>query len=598
VTSGGYLYCQAPPAGYTDYGFFLDAPMDPDAVTFVTLVKLMQYVRYVDIDMPERLERLGLSRARNVLNLKMNIDVPTSTVTNLAKRKSPPEIFESHSLSPGFIVNYWDVLISILVGLGIIIFLHVLQLICKALHAIWLKEIFQVLKLILGWGYILMMFTINIDDIILYGAMELKTISFISTPAISSISFFLCLAFIGLMIAIMVGICIVVKKCRDNLETAPSIHARRYITKFERQWDWCQIVYRGFRALNVFSEYFYLIYMIRIGFPMLIVVWSYEKPVVIPIFEILVSLCILAILIYQKPFQKRINQIQLLIVEAIVLLLNVCMLIITGLDVAGIHKSNFAIFLGDVVIIGNVILNFLVLISLFIRIVLEIRAISVAIKKAEIKGKRCVAAWLQLLALPLQQANMGFEEMITYDFTYICPKDQGKVGIMEVIEEDANRNGANEDETEVRSNISFDGGAKYQRPISQEKLNDNYTLNKLMPEEKQDEDQDEETARKLKENGDFRALTPTKIGRKSTYFSVIPSQYETWDPEGKNQSPGSMNGNISANGDETHNHGEISLNSVDLTSPVRRHNDGAARRRLVSKIGQRSQQSENYNFEN
>ena len=600
VTSGGYLYCQAPPAGYTDYGFFLDAPLDPDAVTFVTLVKLMQYVRYLDIDMPSRLERLGVSRARNVLDLKANIDIPTSTVTNLAKRKAPPEIFESHSLSPGFVVNYWDVLISIMIGLGIIIFLHVLQLICKKLHALWLKEVLQVLKLILGWGYTLMIFTINIDDIILYGAMEFKTISFVSSTKLSSLSFFLCLTFIGVMIAVMVGICIVVKKCRDNLETAPSIHARRYITKFERAWDWCQIFYRGFRALNWVSEYFYLIYMIRIGFPMLIVVWSYQKPVIIPIFEILVSLCILAILIYQKPFQKRVNHIQLLIVEAIVLLLNVCMLIITGLDVAGIHNSSFAIFLGDVVIIGNVILNFLVLIFLFIRLILEIRAISAAITKAEIKGKRCVAAWLQLLALPLQQANMGFEEMITYDFTYICPKDQGKVGIMQVIEDDANRNGHNEDETEVRSNISFAGGMEYARPVSQEKLNDNYTLNKLMPEEKQDEDHEDETARKLKDNGDFRALTPTKIGRKSTFFSIIPSQYESWDPEGKNKSPESMNGmngNISANGDETHNYGEISLNSVDLSSPVRR-NDGAARRRLVSKVGQRSQNSEIYNFDN
>jgi len=336
---------------------------------------------------------------------------------------------------------------------------------------------------------------------------------------------------------------------------------------------------------------------------MLIVVWSYEKPIVIPIFEILVSFGILALLVYQKPFQKRINHIQLLIVEAIVLLLNVCMLIITGLDVAGIHNSSFAIFLGDVVIIGNVILNFLVLIFLFIRLILEVQAINTALTKAEIKGKRCVAAWLQLLALPLQQANMGFEEMITYDFTYICPKDQGKVGIMQVIEDDANRNGANEDETEVRSNIniSFAGGMEYPRPATPEKLNENYALNKLMPEEKQDEGNEDgdETGRRLKDNGDFRALTPTKIGRKSTFFSIIPSQYESWDPEGKENPPASRNGDISMNREdnETNNYGEISLNSVDLSSPIRR-NDGAARRRLVSKVGQRSQNSENYNFDN
>jgi len=591
ISSGAFLYCQVPPAGYEDHGFLFDAPLDPDAVTFVTLVKLMQYVRYLDIEMPRRLERLGISRARSVLNVRSGIHVPKVTVENLAKRKSPPEVFESHSLSPGFVVNYWFNLTSIMIGLGVIVFLHVVQMICKALQVFWLKEIFQVLKIILGWGYITMLFCIDIDDIILYGAMEFKTINLVSSTTLSSLSFFLCLTFIGVMIATMICICLIVNKKRYNLDTSPSIHAKRYIAKFERTWDWCQILYRGFKSTNFVTEYFYLIYIIRIAFPMLIVVWSYRDPVVITIFEVLISLCILGLLMYQKPFIKRVNQIQIMILESIVLLMNICMLIITALDAVDIKRSSFAIFLGDVVIIGNVILNFMVLLFLLIRIVLEIQAINLALTKANIKGRRSIAAWLQLLALPLQQANMGFEEMITYDFTYICPKDN-RVGIMQVIEDDAHKHGAG-DETEIKSHISFDqadrgdDGMTDFRPATPEKLNNNYTLNRLMPDsEKPEEEDGDETNRNLK--GDFRQLTPTGIGRKSRFFSIIPSQYESWDPEGKNVAPGSMNENLSAHDNTGVNYGEISLQSVEVASPVRREGAGA-KRRLISKVGQRSQ---------
>jgi len=74
--------------------------------------------------------------------------------------------------------------------------------------------------------------------------------------------------------------------------------------------------------------------------------------------------------------------------------------------------------IGDLIIVGNTMINILMIIFLVIKIFLEAIALYKDLKRLKnISIKEKVATYLQLLALPIQQDNMGFEEMINYH----CP---------------------------------------------------------------------------------------------------------------------------------------------------------------------------------
>jgi len=102
------------------------------------------------------------------------------------------------------------------------------------------------------------------------------------------------------------------------------------------------------------------------------------------------------------------------------------------------QNHNFAILLGDFIILGNDFINILGVIFMFTKLHLEIKQIR---QNKTIQGNKIIGLWLQLLFIPLQQANMGFEEMIAYP-TNIAPPQSKRRRVYE------------ESEISLRKNLS------------------------------------------------------------------------------------------------------------------------------------------------
>ncbi len=152
---------------------------------------------------------------------------------------------------------------------------------------------------------------------------------------------------------------------------------------------------------------------------MIIVAVAYTVPLFITIVQTLVSGAIVAFLVIMKPFEKKVNQIQLLIFESVILVMNFFLMILSGIDTNDSYIEDFAIFVGDLVIIGNDIINILSLVFLVVKIGLESIAINKSIKKYSIPTLMQIPCYLQLIGLYVQLSNMGFEEMISYDFSNV-----------------------------------------------------------------------------------------------------------------------------------------------------------------------------------
>jgi len=102
----------------------------------------------------------------------------------------------------------------------------------------------------------------------------------------------------------------------------------------------------------------------------------------------------------------------MLLFEIIILLMNLWMLILTIFSIKNIEAETITVILGDLVIVGNDSINLLCLAFLVIKLKIEIDDISAFYRKKSSLTIHEKTAWLQVLALPLQQSFMGFEEMI------------------------------------------------------------------------------------------------------------------------------------------------------------------------------------------
>jgi len=410
--SKGYLRCLSIKNSLLHEGsssllnFLLYAPLGPPrTLTIVTLVKPMQYVKYLDINMPPRLQRLAISKGRNVLSLSSGMQM-SQDIQNYFIRQALPFAFLKHNLHSSFLVNFWEDLTNILIALAMACAFFILERLSRALDWVIPEIICQTLRVITKWNFCIMALMINIDGIVLFSALEFQSLDLSSNY--SGINFAVVLIFLFAIILFIPAFIYLFKKRRKSQTISQDF----------------QVLFNGFRNNSILSQLFFLIYAFRIGIPMLIAVCLETTPIGNTALQILLSFGMLTLLIIKKPFTKRINHYQFLLFESIVLLMNLCMLLLTILSAKNQQTSKFAVLLADFVVIGNDLINLMCLVFLIIKLHIESKLILSFTKKYKIPRSERIALWLQLLYIPLQLSHMGFEEIIVYKISPQDPSDK------------------------------------------------------------------------------------------------------------------------------------------------------------------------------
>jgi len=395
------------------FNMFLYAPIEPGTLTVVNLVKVMQYVRYLEIDMPPRLERLGISRGRNILSVRSGIKMWDSLKGDFIKH-SLPQVFAKHNLHSSFLVNYFEDIMTLLVLFLFAFLFMALERLNRFLKQDSLRAFFKGLRIICKWNIILMFFATGIDDIVLYLALEFKSFKADTESPLPEVSFVVGFGFLTLVLVLFGGTYWLIHKLNKvKSSVVPENFASRKAPQaFENLWEGFQVLFRGFRDTSIYNQMFFLLYVMRIGFPMFIVVVATSSPMTISVFQVLLSLGMLWYLLKMQPFKKRINHYQILIFESVVLMMNICIFILTIFSVKGYDYPYASMLLGDFVIVGNDSINIMCLGFLVIKLKIEADEIIKRLTKKAVDKPREISLWVQLLSLPFQQGNMGFEEMI------------------------------------------------------------------------------------------------------------------------------------------------------------------------------------------
>ena len=390
----------------------LVTPTKSGTISFTTPFKLMQYVRYLDMQMPPRLQKFAVSEGRTPLSVKSGMQMSEEQKAKFALG-TIPSIFNDHNFHSDFFVNYWENFTTLLIGLILGIVFSLLQSMCKHTRQALLESVFGRLAVIMKWNFCVMVLAYNVDDVILFTSIELSTFSAKSaTPAVTIIGLIFNLLIIGLIFGLLISVFYVVTRHRQRGVRVVPAEKKEGYEDFDQKWKAYQVFYRGFRDNHFIAELFFLIYTMRIAVPMLFTVSVSYSPVTVIICQITVSAIMIVFLIVKKPFKKKVNLVQILMVEVLVFAMNVCVLAIAILSLSGKSGSAPSVFLGDLVVFGNGLVNALFVAFLIIRCVQEGTKIVRGTKQKALRGLKEKTAILQLLGLIVQQSNMGFEELI------------------------------------------------------------------------------------------------------------------------------------------------------------------------------------------
>ncbi len=391
------------PGSYLD--LVLKAPETQNSLSLVTIPTILASIRYLSMPLPPRVENLVNSQGREVISLDFGSDMPQSLQTSFTKR-SLPEIFEERGLHSDFIVNFWSKLMSWLLTLTALIIIIVFEKLCLVIGWGSARVYLETLKLIIKWNMFLESVATNAGEIIFYSLIELISLNSGFSISFSSVLLvFTVLSAVTVMAGAMFNL---IKSCSALRRKMVLYKDSSAYSHFVEKWSEFEVLFSGFRGHSNLNQYFFLLYMFRIAFPMVIAVFLRSWPFAQTLVQAIFSFVVMTYILTAIPLARRINFLQLFLMEGLAFIVNFSLMLLCLLNMVDAKHSREYNLLGDIVVAGCSTINLLEIVFLIVKLFEGARAIDQYIMTHP-EYPRTI--WLQLLVFAGQQGGMGFEEM-------------------------------------------------------------------------------------------------------------------------------------------------------------------------------------------
>jgi len=397
VHDGLYLECAVISSGTNLVDYLLTATSRLEAATVLTLVDLLGYIKYADVNFSPRLNGLAANRGRNFISIKFGFHM-SKALQDKFTQGSLPTVFKRYGTPSNFLVNFWRDLTSWLIVLLAGLIFALVEESARQNDSPVTRSIFRYLKIVVIWNLMVMLYVTSIWDIIMFVSIQLRAIELHGFGDI-----------LGLILAIALVVSIPIflfyirrHYSRTHMTFGESLVPPEKAQKF-------QVIIQGYGPK---AKRFYLVYIIRIILLAIISAALVSTAITQAIFNTLISLAMVFYIIKKKPIKRRINYIQLVCLEIIVLFTNFCMVIVSMKKDDTLTTSG--IFFGDLVILGNFCAHALVLGFLITKFILIAKDVS---KLYKVKKDLAKIACINFILAYLQQGAFGFEEILQLDLT-------------------------------------------------------------------------------------------------------------------------------------------------------------------------------------
>jgi len=399
IPEGLYLACMPPP---------------------YSISRLLHYVRYLNIEMPDRLQNLTLKRENNILSLR----VAPKMFKNVRRGfvKIPGYFSISPYLSTSFFVNFSDDLILLgtvlTFGLGFLL----IELFFKILNRFPKMEfIFERFRMLTLWNIPIMLVLVNTGDIIFFAVLEFRSYHYEYSKA----GFSLTMGIIMFIIVIILLLASVGFSCvaYSIKATGPvNVLSKRYV-RFASTWQTVQVLFRGFKGTNGFYQAFYPLYCLRIALPMIFSAGMYDDPLAQVILDLCINAFMILYLVFVRPLKVKADLVNLILLEMIFLVANISCLVLVILHLNKTEGDGARIVFGDIILGCEIAIHVLSISAMCVKLGLTARE---AYTEKTKKSGNDKTIWLQLLFIPLQQGCFGFEQVQMDRFSDAGAKDAEK----------------------------------------------------------------------------------------------------------------------------------------------------------------------------
>mmetsp|Transcript_29645 Transcript_29645/g.27095 ORF Transcript_29645/g.27095 Transcript_29645/m.27095 type:complete len:211 (+) Transcript_29645:1144-1776(+) len=205
--------------------------------------------------------------------------------------------------------NFWKVIFTLFVIIGTALLLTVFEYyLRKKNEGGSAHNFFKGLKVIFRWNLFLLIFCTNIDGVVLFSSLELRSTNF--NTATDIFSFILCLGFILLGIGVLGFTIYLVKNSQQRKGKVfffDNKKNRQAIIDYHNKYKAFHVLFMGFKDHNFLKQAFLLIFVLRIVIFNMIIGILTENPLTQAILITLLSFLMLLYLLTFRPFKRTIN---------------------------------------------------------------------------------------------------------------------------------------------------------------------------------------------------------------------------------------------------------------------------------------------------
>ena len=355
--------------------------------------KMIRNTRYLNVPVSN-----ALQSAFHAWKTRSNFLNAPGTWSERNSSGSLPFVFKRYHVESGFLINYWQSLIMVLIGLSVFVIfkaLELVHLVKSRKQTIWYSTI-KAVK-ISASNFAVAQFYGSLDDIIFFFVLEVRAKR--SSDGFTNFSPALAIIFLLLALGVVSLHIFIILKDQRRIRRIGDHHQQ--LNQFLAKYENIKILYADFYDSSLPQQSFLLVNAFRSVIASVFMVTLHDYPLVLTIILTVLSLSILAYLYLFRPFREYINTCAQYFCQIILLIVNICMLILVCVDRAGFWDENAVerlstavVVLYLIMIIGSsvfiLVLIFLMLYGVYQERRLKVRTI-IPIKEGASNAKSTLA---------------------------------------------------------------------------------------------------------------------------------------------------------------------------------------------------------------
>ena len=330
---------------------------NPSAVTSGSLIKLLEYTRYINLTHSPRLElTYSLYRPDMGLFSIQKLQLSSGAVESLTKQAAP-FVFEKYknNLKSSFIVSFWDGIVSLLIILAAVFLLYFMDWFTAEVRSRH-KFCLYFLKIkIIAQNFLVGQFFDSFSDIILLSILELRSGQFNTFSHV--LSLLTAITFVLMTITLLFICCRLVISIQRIKSS--SKNDKEELEQYTKNYKGIGVVYEDFKNTTFSRQAALLFIGVRsIAFALAIGL-LYEHPMVQSLFYLLSAISMLLYLLALRPFESLIDLVQQICFEVILFSASISLVGMAVMDVRSQSSDVLRNDLGEVIIKGSLIASFL-----------------------------------------------------------------------------------------------------------------------------------------------------------------------------------------------------------------------------------------------